>query len=109
MLEKDELPEPYTRLYAAIDELYEHLRRHDYNGQDDAVIDLIEVSVEAIRNATGKLGPWESQVLAHAMDAALLGWLRLALVEVGRALDISQLPKSEYEFGLARNKPKASK
>ena len=56
MLEEDELPDAFTKLYAAIGDLYETLRRNEYHGQDDAVIDLIEVSVEAIRNATGKLG-----------------------------------------------------
>lgn len=109
MLEKDELPDAYAKLYAAIGDLYETLRRNEYSDLDDAVIDLIEVSVEAIRNATGKLGTWESQELAYAMDAALLGWLRLALVAVGKALDISQLPKPEYDYGFARTKSKPLK
>ncbi|CAN5391823.1 hypothetical protein BH11PSE11_BH11PSE11_12490 [soil metagenome] len=109
MLQKDEMPSAYTELYSAIGDLYETLRRTEYHGQDDAVIDLIEVSIEAIRSATGKLGPWESQELAYAMDAALLGWLRLALVAVRKALDISQLPKSEYDYGFARATQKPAK
>jgi hypothetical protein len=71
----------------------------DYKGHHKDILALISACREAITSAQGKLGPWETQDLDYAESAVKANMLRLALLCAEKALDVSQLPKEEYEIG----------
>jgi hypothetical protein len=49
--------------------------------------------------SNGKLGQWECAELDRAALAVRVNFLTLALNGIGKAIEISQLPPDEYEFG----------
>jgi hypothetical protein len=70
-----------------------------YDGHHDDVRALIVECREALGSVDGKVGPWETQELEYADSAVNANMLRLALVATEKALDVSQLPADEYEYG----------
>jgi len=75
-----------------------------YEGHHKDVLALISECRAAIKSVQGTLGPWETQDLDYAESAVKANMLRLALVCAEKALEVSQLPKSEYEMGFNYSK-----
>jgi hypothetical protein len=74
---------------------------HGYTGHDNEVAALVDQCEQAIEAHKGEVGEWEAQLLEQARTALAGGWLRLALVAAGKALEVSTLPEQEYNYGLA--------
>jgi hypothetical protein len=76
-----------------------HLSEHGYGENDGTVLELIDICQSAIEQSKGELGPWEQAILDYARTAAKEHRLMLALMSAQKALQISDLPQDEYEFG----------
>ena len=93
----------YEDLYARIETMLVDLVA-GYDGEYGSVERLIFDCDSAIRCAWGELGPWETENLEYAKAAVRASMLRLAVVSAEKALDVSMLPKDEYEFGFSYGK-----
>lgn len=80
---------------------------HGYVGHDNEVAVLVDQCEQAIEAHNGEVGQWEAELLEQARTALAAGWLRLALVAAGKALEVSTLPESEYNYGLAYGRGRA--
>lgn len=90
----------YEAQFAAIDQCLGRIAG-GYEGHEQdvlAIIDDCEAALKATR--AGAVGPWERRELEYARNAVRSGFLRLALVATEKALEVSQLPRAEYEYGL---------
>ena len=88
------------------DEIFERMRvlaaqmhGRRYDGHHDAVMGLIHDAEKTLTALNGKLGPWERAELDRAALAVRINFLTLALNGIGKAIEVSQLPPDEYEFG----------
>ncbi len=80
--------------------LRDRLRPGRYEGQHDAVRALIADCRTALAEVHGRLGPWEAAELDDADAAVGCDFLDLALVSTHKALQVSLLPRDEYQHGL---------
>jgi hypothetical protein len=95
----------FEEIFARMRALAEQMRGRQYDGHHDAVLNLIHDAEKALIDVNGKLGPWERDELSRATHAARINFLTLALNGIGKAIDISQLPPDEYEYGFNYAKP----
>jgi hypothetical protein len=70
-----------------------------YEGKHGEVMTLIHDVRQGLIAANGELGPWEERELRYAEAAVHGNFLRLALVTIRKAIDVSKLPRDEYEQG----------
>lgn len=83
------------KIQATFAELY----ADGYDGKHEKVLELVREARGALEASHGKLGPWEAEELARAEVAVKCNFLRLALHEIQKAIDVSELPKAEYDYG----------
>lgn len=84
---------------ARIEALLHEVSVDGYEGRHGEVLRLIRDVRQALIAANGRLGPWEEQELQYAESAVQGNFLRLALFTVRKAIDVSRLPREEYEQG----------
>lgn len=63
---------------------------------------LVAACEALLGDGTGRVGTWETRLLAAAADAAAQGFLKLAVVLLDQAVRIHLLPRDQYDFGLER-------
>ena len=91
--------EPHPTLVDRINELSFELRDTGYSGQHTSVLELIEDARSALIDFSGKLGDWESECLGFAETAVNDNFLRLAMSQMHKAVEVSNLPIDEYRAG----------
>jgi hypothetical protein len=91
--------EPHSTLPDRINELGLELRSTGYDGQHDAILALIEEARESLTSISGQLGPWEAECLDYATAAVNDNFLKLAITQIEKALQVSELPPNEYAAG----------
>lgn len=91
--------EPHPTLLDRINELGLELRSTGYDGQHDAILKLIEEARTSLTSISGQLGPWEAECLEYAGKAINDNFLKLAITQIDKALEVSELPSNEYEAG----------
>jgi hypothetical protein len=74
---------------------------YGYAGHDNEVAAVVDQCEQAIEAHKGEVGEWGAELLEEARTALAGGWLRLALVEAGKALEVNTLPEKEYNYGFA--------
>jgi hypothetical protein len=84
---------------ASIEALLHEVSVDGYEGKHGEVLGLIYDVRQRLIAAKGRLGPWEDQELQYAEDAVHTNFLRLALFTIRKAIDVSRLPRDEYEQG----------
>ena len=96
----------FDEVTAQLDAMAEELADRNYEGKHDKVRGIIQEARRALTKENGKLGPWEAEQLEYAENAVRNNFLMLALTATDKALDVSQLPPDEYEYGFNYSKPK---
>jgi hypothetical protein len=92
----------HTALYDAIQKASDVLAANDGRIEDEhraLVAGLIERCEIAAMNTDAEFGPWERRELGLARAAHAAGWLRLALTAAHKALQVSELPRDQYDYG----------
>ena len=92
----------HEALYDAIQNAFDVLAAHDGKIEDEhraLVAGLIERCEIAAMNTDADLGPWERREFALARAAHAAGWLRLSLTAAHKALQVSELPRDQYDYG----------
>ena len=83
--------------WTELQNLYEELLE-DYNGMQPRVLGKVEEARQLL-SENDETGKWETELLNYAEAAGNANWLRLAVISVLKAIDVSQLPRDEYEWG----------
>jgi hypothetical protein len=91
-------------LIGRMEQLSGQLRTGQYDGHHDAVRELIADCRRTLIEVHQRLGPWEAAELEYAEAAVGWNFLNLAVVCAHKALQVSLLPRAEYEHGF--NYPK---
>ena len=86
-------------LYGRIADLLRDVRRPYSTEHADLVGFLISDAHDYLVEAGRRLGPWEEDELSYAEAARRANMLRLAIVSVAKALEVSTLSPQEYEEG----------
>jgi hypothetical protein len=92
----------HEALYDAIQNAFDVLAAHGGRIEDEhraLVAGLIERCEIAAMNTDADLGPWERREFALARAAHAAGWLRLSLTAAHKALQVSELPRDQYDYG----------
>jgi hypothetical protein len=92
----------HEALYLEIQRACDLLATHDGKIEDQhrAVVDeLIDKCEIAAMNDEAELGMWERRELGLARAALASGWLRLALTAAHKAVQVSELPSDQYDYG----------
>lgn len=87
-----------TELQNLNDELLE-----GYEGKDARVLEKVE-EARRLLSDNDEIGKWETKLLDYAKAAVMANFLRLAVASVFKAIEVSQLPSDEYEWGFAYGK-----
>lgn len=82
-----------TELQKLYDELLE-----DYKGKNFRVLDKVEEARQLL-SENDEIGKWETELLDYAKTAVNINFLCLAVASVIKAIEVSQLPPDEYEWG----------
>lgn len=88
-------------------ELTEVLRSGRYEGHHGTVRTLIADCRRFLAEEHSELGPWEAAELDYAEAAVGWDFLNLAVVSAHKALQVSRLPRAEYEYGFNYGKWRA--
>ena len=83
--------------WTELQNLYEELLE-DYNGKQPRVLGKVEEARQLL-SEDDEIGKWETESLNYAEAAGNANWLRVAVLKVIEAIDVSQLPQDEYEWG----------
>jgi hypothetical protein len=89
----------FDHIFDRMNELALQMRGRRYDGHHDAVMALIHDAEQALTPVGGRLGLWERLELDHAIQAVRINFLSLALNCIGKAIEVSQLPRDHYDFG----------
>lgn len=79
--------------------MFGELHADGYEGKHEKVLELVREARGVLVKSHGKVGPWEAEELARAEVSVKCNFLRLALHEIEKAIDVSELPKDEYDYG----------
>jgi len=92
----------HQAIYEAIQNASDAIARRYGKIEDEdraLVAKLIDQCEIAAMNKEADLGPWERRELGLARAALASGWLRLALTAAHKALQVSELPSDQYDYG----------
>jgi hypothetical protein len=96
----------HDELKGSFDAIFAELQADGYAGKHGKVLEAIQATRAALTPAGGKLGPWETELLAYADGAVEMSFLILALNATEKAIAVSDLPVDEYDFGFNYGKRK---
>jgi hypothetical protein len=89
----------HDQLLADIDGMFVELAGHQYEGRQDDVLGIVDRCRHELLGQSPRVGPWETELLRLAEEAARANRLYLALHYAKDALEVSQLPADEYGIG----------
>jgi hypothetical protein len=92
----------HTALNEAIQKAFDVLAAHDGRIEDEhhaLVAGLIERCEIAAMNTDAEFGPRERKELGLARAAHAAGWLHLSLTVAHKAVQVSELPRDQYDYG----------
>lgn len=92
----------HEALRDAIQNTFGVLAAHDGRIEDEhraLVAGVVERYEIAAMNTDADLGPWERGELCLARPAHAVGCLRLSLTAAHKALQVSELPRGQYDCG----------
>lgn len=100
--------EPLQTLSERLQLLGDELSRSGYEGQHDAVRNLVDDARNSLAGESGALGPWEAHELDYAATAVRENFLLLALSCIAKAITVNRLPANEYDRGFNYGRQRAA-
>lgn len=91
--------EPHPTLMDRLNQASLELRDTGYDGQQDSIRELINEARAALADESENLGAWEAECLDYAETAVGDNFLRLALTQVHKAIEVNELRPDEYQAG----------
>ena len=70
----------------------------DYDEMNSRVLNKVEEARQLL-SEEDEIGQWETELLDYAKAAVKVNFLRVAAVSVIMAIEVSQLPPDEYDWG----------
>lgn len=89
----------FDELFDRMEALEKTMRGRRYDGHSKEVRAIIDDAQSALTDVNGSVAPWETDELDYALRAVNSNYLTLALACVAKAIEVSQLPPSDYDSG----------